>query len=225
MNYDLQIGNTIRRGISYAELITFPIEPETFIRRENGEWIYAKHCIELTHILAYSNDTYSSTTSENQDEQAYYNEGCEADDFEREECIGENSEDNDSVQYELNNPGPQTYYQISIPSDGPESYYNDNEAERIFIPTAEYLKCKQKRKTAIIGVCTLGLAGLFLMGVGNTWRSNIFAGTSLSAYAGMGFVLKCMSFCFLTTLIAVPYFIYSVLALIYNSIKLNNLKR
>lgn len=32
MNYDLQIGNMIRRGLSYAELVEFPIEPETFVR-------------------------------------------------------------------------------------------------------------------------------------------------------------------------------------------------
>lgn len=52
MTYDVQIGNTIRRGLSYAELITYPIEPDTFMRRGNAAWIQAKDCVELTHILA-----------------------------------------------------------------------------------------------------------------------------------------------------------------------------
>lgn len=36
---------------------------------------------------------------------------------------------------------------------------------------------QQKRKAALIGVLTLGLAGVSLIDVGETWRSNIFAGT------------------------------------------------
>lgn len=82
--------------------------------------------------------------------------------------------------------------------------------------------CRQKRRAAIIGVCTLGLAGLALSGAGNTWRSNIFAGTSLAANAGVGFVLKCISFGVLTVLVAIPYFVYSVVALIYYSIRLKH---
>lgn len=37
MNYDVQIGNTIRKGISYAELVVLPIKPYTFVRRGNGD--------------------------------------------------------------------------------------------------------------------------------------------------------------------------------------------
>lgn len=221
MNYDVQIGNTIRRGVSYAELVTFPIEPETFVRRANGEWIQAKECVELTHILAqcsltpvgYTTHVYQNNTgiySHNEDVEEEI-EDCE-DDVEQDEIA-------DAPHYTPYNPMNHT---PSVPAYS--SYENDVE-ERIFIPTAEYFKCKQKRKAALIGVFSLGLAGLSLMGIGNTWRSNIFAGTSFSANAGIGFVLKCLSFCFLTALIAIPYFIYSVIALIYYSIRINNLKR
>ena len=222
MNYDVQIGNTIRRGISYAELVTFPIEPETFVRRVNGEWIQAKECVELTHILVQRTSTPSrytqsiSSTDINEYSQNDYIDEEIDDSADEDEIIVE-------PQY-----APRYTPQTLITSTPPiQPYYHiDNvEEDRIFIPTAEYFKCKQKRKAAIIGVCTLGLAGLSLMGVGNTWRSNIFAGTSFSANAGIGFVLKCLSFFLLTTLIAIPYFIYSVFALIYYSIRLSNLKR
>jgi hypothetical protein len=76
---------------------------------------------------------------------------------------------------------------------------------------------QQKRKGALIGVLTLGLAGLSLIGVGETWRSNIFEGTSF-ARGGVGFVCKIISFCFLSALMAVPYFIISFFKLIYYSI-------
>lgn len=49
MNYDLQIGNTIRRGLSYAELVAFPIEPYTFVSRANGELIPAS----IVNLIKY----------------------------------------------------------------------------------------------------------------------------------------------------------------------------
>lgn len=78
---------------------------------------------------------------------------------------------------------------------------------------------QQKRKAALIGVLTLGLAGLSLVGVGETWRSNIFAETSFGE-GPLGFVFKIISFCFLSVLMAVPCFIISFFKLIYYSIKL-----
>lgn len=75
---------------------------------------------------------------------------------------------------------------------------------------------QQKRKAALIGVLTLGLAGVFLIGVGETWRGNIFEGTSFNQ-GPFTFVLKIISFCFLSLLIAVPYFIISIIKLIYYS--------
>lgn len=79
---------------------------------------------------------------------------------------------------------------------------------------------RQKRKAALIGVLTLGLAGLSLIGVGEAWRSNIFAGTSFDQ-GGMGFVMKIISFLLLSVILAIPFFIISVIQLIYYSMKLS----
>ncbi len=206
MRYDVQIDNSIRRGLSYAELIMLPIEAETFVRRENSQWMYARECVELSHVIVESIPAEPSQPynyAEEPEEEYDYE-----DEYEQEE---EEEEYEPQPQY---SPAPQPYHQ-------PQPL----QEERIFIPTAEYFKCKQKRKAAIIGVCTLGFAGLTMMGIGNTWRSNIFAGTSFSANAGIAFVLKCLSFCLLSVMVAVPYFIYSVFALIYYSIRLNSLSR
>lgn len=218
MNYDVQIGNTIRRGLTYAELIECPIGPNTFIRRGDVKWIQAKDCIELTHILPQASScqpVHTVTIAQNETDD-YYQDGYD------EEIDYYKNEKNEVVETSWRTPRS-----LSSPASPDYSYCNqdDVDEELIFIPTAEYFKCKQKRKASIIGVCTLGLAGLSLMGVGNTWRSNIFAGTSFSENSGIGFVFKCLSFCFLTALIAIPYFIYSVFALIYYSIRLHNLKR
>lgn len=220
MRYDVQIGNTIRRGLTYAELIVLPIESDTFVRRDNGDWIQAKDCIELTHLLVQLPSTSPRYTQPipSSDINRY-----SQDDYIDEEIDDNADEIIEESQY-AHQYTPQTPI-TSTPPIQPNSHIGNVEGERIFIPTAEYFKCKQKRRAAIIGVCTLGLAGLSLMGVGNTWRSNIFAGTSFSANAGMGFVLKCLSFFLLTALIAIPYFIYSVFAHIYYSIRLRNLKR
>lgn len=80
---------------------------------------------------------------------------------------------------------------------------------------------KQKRKAALIGVLTLGIAGVAIIGVGEAWRSNIFAGTSIGK-GGMGFVLKIISFMIVSVIVAVPFFIISLIQLIYYSIKLSS---
>lgn len=81
---------------------------------------------------------------------------------------------------------------------------------------------QQKRKAALIGVLTLGLAGLAVVGVGETWRSNIFAGTSFD-HGGVGFVMKLLSFVLLSALVAIPFFIISLIQLLYYSIKLSSM--
>ena len=86
------------------------------------------------------------------------------------------------------------------------------------------LKYKQKRKAALIGVLTLGLAGLSVIGIGETWRNNIFRGTSMDQ-GGVGFVLKIISFCLLSVLIAIPVFIISLIQLIYYSIKISSFRQ
>ncbi len=78
---------------------------------------------------------------------------------------------------------------------------------------------RQKRKAALIGVLTLGLAGLSLVGVGNTWKSNIFEGTSFSQGA-LALPFKLLSFCLISVIVAVPFFIISFFKLIYYSFKL-----
>ena len=84
------------------------------------------------------------------------------------------------------------------------------------------LQYKQKRKAALIGVLTFGLAGLSIVGVGETWRSNIFRGTSMDN-GGVGFVLKIISFCLVSVLIAIPVFVISLIQLVYYSIKISSL--
>jgi len=82
---------------------------------------------------------------------------------------------------------------------------------------------RQKRKAALIGVLTLGFAGLSVIGVGETWRSNIFAGTTFNQ-GGTGFVTKIISFVFLSVLFAIPFFIISLIQLIYYSVQLSSMK-
>ena len=81
----------------------------------------------------------------------------------------------------------------------------------------------QKRKAALIGVLTLGLAGLSVIGLSETWQSNIFRGTSMDK-GGIGFVLKILSFCLLSVLLAVPVFVISLIQLVYYSIKISSIR-
>lgn len=84
------------------------------------------------------------------------------------------------------------------------------------------LQYRQKRKAALIGVLTLGLAGLSVIGVGEAWRSNIFRGTSMD-HGGVGFVLQIVSFCLVSVLVAIPVFVISLVQLVYYSIKISSL--
>lgn len=78
---------------------------------------------------------------------------------------------------------------------------------------------KQKRKGALIGVLTLGLSGLAIVGMGGVWRSNIFEGMSFAQGPLKGF-FKVLSFCILSVLLAIPFFFISLFKLIYYSILL-----
>ena len=94
---------------------------------------------------------------------------------------------------------------------------------RTFISSEAYNKCKQRKKKALIGVLTLGMASITLVGIKKTWDSNLFKGTSFDK-DGMGFVLRIISFLFFLTLLSIPYFLYSVIALIYYSVRLQKIK-
>lgn len=85
---------------------------------------------------------------------------------------------------------------------------------------------KIKRNAALIVVSTLGLAGVYqIQSFGDIWRSNIFNGTSLSENGGVGFVLKIISFLFLTVLLAIPLFFIYFIKLIVHQIEINSLSR
>lgn len=121
---------------------------------------------------------------------------------------------------------PTSFGHDSVPED---DGINEDEEETQHPPRFTHnddllLKYKQKRKAALIGVLTLGLAGLSVIGVGETWRNNIFRGTSMNQ-GGVGFVLKIISFCLLSVLIAIPVFIISLIQLIYYSIKISSLRQ
>lgn len=116
-----------------------------------------------------------------------------------------------------------------IASEYPELrhlFHNNNqtssrELQEIRIFDNQRLVYKQKIKAALIGVFTLGLAGLAIIGVGDVWRSNIFAGTSFDQ-SGLGFVMKMISFMLLSVIVAIPFFVISLIQLIYYSIKLSS---
>ena len=82
-----------------------------------------------------------------------------------------------------------------------------------------YVIYKQKRKSALIGVLSLGFAGLALFGMGNIWRNNVFEGMSFAQGEMKGF-FKILSFCMISVIVAVPFFIISFYKLIYYTILL-----
>ena len=233
MKYDVIINQQKRQSLSYAALIALPLTPDTLVRREGGEgWIRVSECIELAHVMASAG--HSKETAQNPPPVCVENT--------------QNGASNPSVspsgtfvggrstQTHSHRPTPQqpTQQRTARPQSSVAAYpyqasqpyqpsHYTSQPSRVFVPSTEYFKCRQKRKAAIIGLCTLGLAGITLIGVGEMWRSNIFEGTSFAA-GGIGFVFKCLSFVFLTALVAIPYFIYSFFALIYYSIRMHNLK-
>lgn len=94
---------------------------------------------------------------------------------------------------------------------------------KVFFSDEAYYKCQKRQKKALIGVLTLGMASITLVGIRNTWDSNLFKGTSLDK-GGTGFVLRIISFLFCLILLSIPYFFYSVIALIYYSVRLQRIK-
>lgn len=117
----------------------------------------------------------------------------------------------------------------SVDSSANDADFEEPEVDDVDYDTSSYQErdqrlsfYKQKRKAALIGVFTLGLAGLIVVGVGNTWRGNIFSGTSFDR-GGMGFVFKILSFMILSVIVAIPFFIISLIQLIYYSVKISQM--
>lgn len=79
---------------------------------------------------------------------------------------------------------------------------------------------KEKRKSSLIVVCTLGLATLFMKSVRPIWMTNLFEGTSLMNNEGIAFVLKGISFVTLGLLTAALFFIIHLVKVIYYSIEI-----
>lgn len=79
---------------------------------------------------------------------------------------------------------------------------------------------REKRKSSLIVVCTLGLAALFMEDVCPIWMTNIFEGLSF-AQGGIGFVLKLFSFFTLGLLTAAIFFIIHLVKVIYYSVELS----
>lgn len=81
---------------------------------------------------------------------------------------------------------------------------------------------REKRKSSLIVVCTLGLASLFMESVRPIWMTNLFEGTSFMNNEGIAFVLKALSFLSLGLLTAAILFIIHFFKVIYYTIELSH---
>lgn len=79
---------------------------------------------------------------------------------------------------------------------------------------------KEKRKSSLIMVCTLGLAALFDSKIRKVWMSNLFEGTSLDEGI-LGTFLKTLSYSTLAIIVASIIFVISVVRVIYYSIEIS----
>lgn len=78
---------------------------------------------------------------------------------------------------------------------------------------------REKRKSSLIVVFTLGLASLFMESVRPIWMTNLFEGTSFDN-GGIGFVLKLLSFFVLGVITAGIFFIIHLFKVINYSIEI-----
>ena len=80
---------------------------------------------------------------------------------------------------------------------------------------------REKRKSSLIVVFTLGLAALFMESVRPLWMTNLFEGTSFMNNGGVAFVLKGLSFVTLGLLTAAIFFIIHFFKAIYYTIEIS----
>ena len=82
---------------------------------------------------------------------------------------------------------------------------------------------REKRKSSLIVVLTLGLASLFMESVRPIWMTNLFEGTSFMSNDGLAFVLKAISFFTLGLLTAAIFFVIHFFKVIYYTVELSHL--
>ena len=79
---------------------------------------------------------------------------------------------------------------------------------------------REKRKSSLIVVCTLGLAALFMESVRPIWMTNLFEGLSFTQYEAIGFVFKLLSYFVLGAITAAMFFIIHLFKVVYYSIEI-----
>ena len=79
---------------------------------------------------------------------------------------------------------------------------------------------KEKRKSSLVIVCTLGLASLFSPKLRPIWMTNIFEGMSF-AKGEASWVFKCISYTFFGLATAAISFIVNLIKMIYYSIEIS----
>lgn len=80
---------------------------------------------------------------------------------------------------------------------------------------------REKRKSSLIVVCTLGLAALFMKDVRPIWMTNLFEGMSFMDNEGIAFVLTALSYVVLGLLTAGIFFIVHLVKVIYYSAEIS----
>lgn len=80
---------------------------------------------------------------------------------------------------------------------------------------------REKRKSSLIVVFTLGLAAIFMKSVRPVWMTNLFEGTSFMENEALGFILKLISYIALGIITAAIFFLIHLIKVIYYSIEIS----
>lgn len=212
--YYIKNGNTIIGGYTYGELAGLSIHPYSLVcKGEEGKWRLAAEYVELLPLITQGQSYQENSSSDFVSPTNGHESHKSIDIIENKDIINANNRI-------FNDNHLEDYREDALP-------YQDNPSRQrqthTFIPDETYFWYKKKQKKAIIGIITLGTAAITLVGIGNTWRNSLFKGTSLDK-GGTGFVLRVLSFCLCLTVLSVPYFIYSILACIYYTVRIKKLR-
>ncbi len=86
----------------------------------------------------------------------------------------------------------------------------------------DYLEeLREKRKSSLIVVFTLGVAAIFMKSVRPVWMTNLFEGTSFMENEALGFILKLISYIALGIITAAIFFLIHLIKVIYYSIEIS----